>query len=299
MPRIAHVLTSARSSHSSRSTVPGSRPSRRAHSVSSADAATWACTPQSPGRDVEQRGGRRALGEALAARAPGEDGVPGQRGHRPEPNERAAHRRRARPGIPIPCRPRRKTSRARSRAPRRRSSGTYAKTLDSAHETYDSEERAHRTAFSAVKHVAEKKGDHWELKDEKGPSDPQAAKRGAAARDRPAKTYGGVDASKSEVGALRGRQGGGHRGALEDEQGGAGGGAAQAQRPRDRPRAALVRRAPFPAASPSSRSTSTQSRHSPSRRAWRRWTPTSVKPAARCSARLAALLAKIREVSLW
>ncbi len=72
----------------------------------------------------------------------------------------------------------------------------YAETLDSAHETYDSEERAHRTAFSAVKHIAEKKGDHWELKDEKGPSDPQAAKRGASARDRPTKTYGGVDASK-------------------------------------------------------------------------------------------------------
>ena len=38
---------------------------------------------------------------------------------------------------------------------------TYAKTLDSAHEQYDSEERAHRTAFAAVKHVAERKGDHW------------------------------------------------------------------------------------------------------------------------------------------
>ncbi|HWT21890.1 MAG TPA: ChaB family protein [Solirubrobacteraceae bacterium] len=75
---------------------------------------------------------------------------------------------------------------------------TYAKTLDSAHETYDSEERAHRTAFSAVKHVAEKKGDHWELKDEKGPSDPQAAKGGKAARDGGGKTYGGIDASKSK-----------------------------------------------------------------------------------------------------
>jgi cation transport regulator ChaB len=73
---------------------------------------------------------------------------------------------------------------------------TFAKTLDSAHETYDSEERAHRTAYSAVKHVAEKKGDHWELKDAKGPSDPQARKRGKAARDRPAKSYGGIDASK-------------------------------------------------------------------------------------------------------
>jgi len=50
---------------------------------------------------------------------------------------------------------------------------TYEKTLDSAHETYDSEERAHRAAWSSVKHVAEKKGDHWELKDEKGPSTPR------------------------------------------------------------------------------------------------------------------------------
>jgi cation transport regulator ChaB len=73
---------------------------------------------------------------------------------------------------------------------------TYAKTLDSAHETYDSEERAHRAAWSAVKHVAEKKGDRWEVKDEKGPSDPQAARGGRAARDGSAATYGGVDATK-------------------------------------------------------------------------------------------------------
>jgi cation transport regulator ChaB len=75
---------------------------------------------------------------------------------------------------------------------------TYEKTLDSAHEQYDSEERAHRTAYAAVKHVAEKQGDHWELKDEKGPSDPQAAQGGKAARDRPKETYGGVDANKSK-----------------------------------------------------------------------------------------------------
>ena len=74
---------------------------------------------------------------------------------------------------------------------------TYEKTLDSAHEQYDSEERAHRTAWSAVKHVAEKRGDHWEVKDEPGPSDPQAAQGGAAARDRPRKTYGGVDVEGS------------------------------------------------------------------------------------------------------
>ena len=70
---------------------------------------------------------------------------------------------------------------------------TYEKTLDSAHEQYDSEERAHRTAWSAVKHVAEKKGDHWELKDEPGPSDPQSRQSGRQARDHPKATYGGVD----------------------------------------------------------------------------------------------------------
>jgi cation transport regulator ChaB len=74
---------------------------------------------------------------------------------------------------------------------------TYEKALDSAHETYDSEERAHRTAYSAVKHIAEKRGDHWELKDEKGPSDEQAAQSGADARERPKRTHGGVDRSGS------------------------------------------------------------------------------------------------------
>jgi cation transport regulator ChaB len=75
---------------------------------------------------------------------------------------------------------------------------TYEKALDSAHEEYDSEQRAHRTAWSAVKHVAEKQGDHWELKDEKGPSDAQAARRGRGARDNPKATAGGVDANKSK-----------------------------------------------------------------------------------------------------
>jgi cation transport regulator ChaB len=66
---------------------------------------------------------------------------------------------------------------------------TFAKALDSAHETYDSEERAHRTAYSALKHSFEKVGDHWEPKDEKGPSDPRAASSG---RDE-GETAGGVD----------------------------------------------------------------------------------------------------------
>ena len=70
---------------------------------------------------------------------------------------------------------------------------TWSKTHDAAVETYGEGERAHRTAFSSLKHSFEKVGDHWEPKDEKGPSDPQAARGGRAARDRPRETFGGVD----------------------------------------------------------------------------------------------------------
>ena len=79
---------------------------------------------------------------------------------------------------------------------------TYAKALDSAHEEYEGdEERAHRVAFSAVKHSFEKEGDHWEPKKEKGPSDPQAAKSGAAARSSRTSTGGGkqVGTTKKEL----------------------------------------------------------------------------------------------------
>jgi cation transport regulator ChaB len=78
---------------------------------------------------------------------------------------------------------------------------TYAETLDSAHEQYDSEEAAHRVAFSAVKHSFEKKGDHWEPKKTKGPSDPQAAKSGKAARTSSTPTGGGaqVGTTKQEL----------------------------------------------------------------------------------------------------
>ncbi|MBD0347981.1 MAG: ChaB family protein [Thermoleophilia bacterium] len=69
---------------------------------------------------------------------------------------------------------------------------TWAKAHDSAVETYGEGERAHRTAFSALKHSFEKKDDRWVEKDEKGPSDPQAAKSGRAARQG-GETYGGVD----------------------------------------------------------------------------------------------------------
>jgi hypothetical protein len=79
---------------------------------------------------------------------------------------------------------------------------TWAKTHDSAVEQYGEGERAHRTAFSALKHSFEKVGDHWEPKDEKGPSDPQAAKSGEEARRGKGETFGGVDAfgnSKQEL----------------------------------------------------------------------------------------------------
>ncbi len=69
---------------------------------------------------------------------------------------------------------------------------TYAKVHDRAVEQYGEGERAHRTAFDALKHSFEKVGNHWEPKERKGPSDPHAAKRGEEAR-RGGKTYGGVD----------------------------------------------------------------------------------------------------------
>jgi cation transport regulator ChaB len=74
---------------------------------------------------------------------------------------------------------------------------TWSKTHDSAVEEYGEGERAHRTAFSALKHSYEKVGDHWEGKDQKGPSDKQAQKSGGRAR-KGGKTAGGVDANASK-----------------------------------------------------------------------------------------------------
>ena len=68
---------------------------------------------------------------------------------------------------------------------------TFAKAHDSAAEQYDDGERAHRVAYSALKHSFEKVGDHWEAKNEKGPSDPRSAS--PRARYNEGKTYGGVD----------------------------------------------------------------------------------------------------------
>jgi cation transport regulator ChaB len=72
---------------------------------------------------------------------------------------------------------------------------TFAKAHDSAAESYGDEQRANRTAWAAVKHTHEKVGDHWEPKDHKGPSDPQA--EGGAGTDR--ETKGGVDANATKA----------------------------------------------------------------------------------------------------
>ncbi|WP_432547191.1 ChaB family protein [Kineococcus sp. SYSU DK004] len=74
---------------------------------------------------------------------------------------------------------------------------TYAAALDSAEDTYGDGERAHRTAYSALKHTHEKVGDHWEPKEggRKGPSDAQA--EGGRDTDRP--TAGGVDTNATKA----------------------------------------------------------------------------------------------------
>jgi cation transport regulator ChaB len=71
---------------------------------------------------------------------------------------------------------------------------TWRKAHDSAVDTHGEGERAHRAAYSALKHSFEKRGDHWEPKARKGPSDPQASRSGTAARRSRSETYGGVDA---------------------------------------------------------------------------------------------------------
>jgi cation transport regulator ChaB len=49
---------------------------------------------------------------------------------------------------------------------------TFTKAHDSAAEEYGEGERAHRVAYGALKHTHEKRGDHWEPKDHKGPGRP-------------------------------------------------------------------------------------------------------------------------------
>jgi cation transport regulator ChaB len=72
---------------------------------------------------------------------------------------------------------------------------TFAKTHDAAAEEYGEGERAHRVAYSALKHSYEKIGDHWEEKDQRGPSDERAESGGPRAKG---DTAEGVDANASK-----------------------------------------------------------------------------------------------------
>ena len=73
---------------------------------------------------------------------------------------------------------------------------TFAKAHDSAAETYGEGEAAHRTAYAALKHSFERKGDRWVAKGRKGPSDPRAKDPRARSRkgqSEGSRTFGGVD----------------------------------------------------------------------------------------------------------
>ena len=72
---------------------------------------------------------------------------------------------------------------------------TYAEAKESAEGTYGKGERASRTAYSALKHTHEKVGDHWEPKEEKGPSDSRAQSGG---QNPSGESAGGVDANASK-----------------------------------------------------------------------------------------------------
>jgi cation transport regulator ChaB len=73
---------------------------------------------------------------------------------------------------------------------------TFAKAHDAAVEEYGEGERAHRVAYSALKHSFEKVGDHWEAKAEKGPSDSRARSGGPNPKGKSAE---GVDANASKT----------------------------------------------------------------------------------------------------
>ena len=75
---------------------------------------------------------------------------------------------------------------------------TYIHTLEAAEEVHGDGEAAHRIAFGSLKHSFEKVGDHWEAKDDPGPSDDQDAKRGAEALNSNTPTAGGVNANATK-----------------------------------------------------------------------------------------------------
>lgn len=81
---------------------------------------------------------------------------------------------------------------------------TFQETLESAEEQYGKGERASRTAYASLKHNFEKVGDHWEPKDEKGPSDPRSKQSSTCGKQAgKGETYGGVNAEGHTKDELR------------------------------------------------------------------------------------------------
>ena len=72
---------------------------------------------------------------------------------------------------------------------------TFTKAYDAAADQYGSAKRANQVAWAAVKHAYEKVGDHWEKKDEMGPSDARAAE-GRGSKKKP---QGGVNANATKT----------------------------------------------------------------------------------------------------
>ncbi len=70
---------------------------------------------------------------------------------------------------------------------------TWRKVHDHAEEEYGRGERANRTAYAVLKRSFEKRGDHWERKGQRGPSDPRSTKSTAEKRAGRGETFGGVD----------------------------------------------------------------------------------------------------------
>lgn len=82
---------------------------------------------------------------------------------------------------------------------------TWSEAHDSAVQTYGEGQRAHRSAYAALEHTHRKVGDHWEPREQAGPSGARAAsgvpRRGGPNSSRPdpaGPSGGGVDENMSK-----------------------------------------------------------------------------------------------------
>jgi cation transport regulator ChaB len=129
----------------------------------------------------------RAVSAPTASRAKAERRPPSGPAPSPRPAVRRSGLKTSTPaGAEVPSTVQRSDAHAQA---------TWSAAHDSAVEQYGEGERAHRTAFAALKHTYEKVGDHWEAKAEAGPSDSRAASPG---RDE-GTPAGGVDATASRA----------------------------------------------------------------------------------------------------